>query len=107
VSTVVAEPGFGTSGFGALARIGKVGFVPSCGDPPRLTGPAGAPRAGGAVATDIDVTTDLLTETYQTHYTSLLRLAALLLDDLGSCEDVVQEAFIRVHAARSRVREPW
>lgn len=61
---------------------------------------------GGAVATDVDVTADLLTKTYQTHYSSLLRLAALLLDDLGSCEDVVQEAFIRVHAARSRVREP-
>jgi RNA polymerase sigma-70 factor (sigma-E family) len=62
--------------------------------------------AGGVVATDVDVTADLLTETYQTHYTSLLRLAALLLDDLSSCEDVVQEAFIRVHAARARVREP-
>ena len=62
--------------------------------------------SGGAVATDVDVTADLLTETYQTHYASLLRLAALLLDDLGSCEDVVQEAFIRVHAARARVREP-
>ena len=60
---------------------------------------------GGAVATDVDVTTDLLTETYQRHYSSLLRLAALLLDDLASCEDVVQEAFIRVHAARTRVRE--
>ncbi len=58
------------------------------------------------MATDVDVTTDLLTETYQRHYASLLRLAALLLDDLGSCEDVVQEAFIRVHAARNRVREP-
>jgi RNA polymerase sigma-70 factor (sigma-E family) len=62
--------------------------------------------SGGTVATDVDVTADLLTETYQTHYASLLRLAALLLDDLGSCEDVVQEAFIRVHAARARVREP-
>lgn len=49
---------------------------------------------------------DLLTETYQAHYRSLLRLAALLLDDLSTCEDVVQEAFIRVHAARRRVREP-
>jgi RNA polymerase sigma-70 factor (sigma-E family) len=57
------------------------------------------------VATDVDVTTDLLTETYQRHYTSLIRLAALLLDDVSSCEDVVQEAFIRVHAARARVRE--
>ncbi|PYC85052.1 SigE family RNA polymerase sigma factor [Streptomyces tateyamensis] len=49
---------------------------------------------------------DLLTTTYQAHYRALLRLAALLLDDLSSCEDVVQEAFIRVHAARRRVREP-
>jgi RNA polymerase sigma-70 factor (sigma-E family) len=49
---------------------------------------------------------DLLTETYRAHYRSLLGLAALLLDDTASCEDVVQEAFIRVHAARSRVREP-
>ncbi|MFC8450628.1 SigE family RNA polymerase sigma factor [Kitasatospora sp. NPDC057223] len=49
---------------------------------------------------------DLLTETYQAHYRSLLRLAALLLDDISTCEDVVQEAFIRVHSARRRVREP-
>ncbi|WP_370086005.1 SigE family RNA polymerase sigma factor [Streptacidiphilus sp. MAP12-16] len=49
---------------------------------------------------------DQLTETYQAHYRSLLGLAALLLDDTASCEDVVQEAFIRVHAARRRVRDP-
>jgi RNA polymerase sigma-70 factor (sigma-E family) len=72
-----------------------------------LTPPPGAvAHPGGAVATEVDVTIDLLTKTYQTHYASLLRLAALLLDDLGSCEDVVQEAFIRVHGARARVREP-
>nr|WP_237305395.1 SigE family RNA polymerase sigma factor [Streptomyces sp. SAT1] len=51
-------------------------------------------------------TVDHLTETYRTHYRSLLGLAALLLDDTASCEDVVQEAFIRVHSARKRVREP-
>ncbi|MEU8886977.1 SigE family RNA polymerase sigma factor [Streptomyces sp. NPDC048442] len=51
-------------------------------------------------------TVDHLTETYRAHYRSLLGLAALLLDDLASCEDVVQEAFIRVHSARGRVREP-
>ncbi|MEU3713660.1 SigE family RNA polymerase sigma factor [Streptomyces catenulae] len=49
---------------------------------------------------------DHLTETYRAHYRSLLGLAALLLDDTASCEDVVQEAFIRVHSARNRVREP-
>lgn len=50
-------------------------------------------------------TVDHLTETYQAHYRSLLGLAALLLDDTASCEDVVQEAFIRVHAARNKVRD--
>ncbi|MDK9498837.1 SigE family RNA polymerase sigma factor [Streptomyces katrae] len=50
-------------------------------------------------------TVDHLTETYQAHYRSLLGLAALLLDDTASCEDVVQEAFIRVHSARNRVRD--
>jgi RNA polymerase sigma-70 factor (sigma-E family) len=51
-------------------------------------------------------TVDHLTETYRAHYRALLGLAALLLDDTASCEDVVQEAFIRVHSARSRVRDP-
>ncbi|ONK13018.1 RNA polymerase sigma-E factor [Streptomyces sp. MP131-18] len=51
-------------------------------------------------------TIDFLTETYRAHYRSLLGLAALLLDDTASCEDVVQEAFIRVHSARGRVRDP-
>nr|WP_111553897.1 SigE family RNA polymerase sigma factor [Kitasatospora sp. SolWspMP-SS2h] len=60
-----------------------------------------------AAATDATgASVDQLTDTYRAHYRSLLRLAALLLDDLSSCEDVVQEAFIRVHAARRRVRDP-
>ncbi len=63
------------------------------------TAPADQPMAAGT-------TVDHLTETYRAHYRSLLGLAALLLDDTASCEDVVQEAFIRVHSARSRVREP-
>lgn len=67
-----------------------------------------AERGGAAtVETAAEGTSvDLLTETYRAHYRSLLGLAALLLDDTASCEDVVQEAFIRVHAARRRVREP-
>jgi RNA polymerase sigma-70 factor (sigma-E family) len=64
-----------------------------------------SPRDGvETVATG--TTVDHLTETYRAHYRSLLGLAALLLDDTASCEDVVQEAFIRVHSARNRVREP-
>ena len=64
-----------------------------------------APEAAD-VATAEGTTIDFLTETYRAHYRSLLGLAALLLDDIASCEDVVQEAFIRVHSARSRVRDP-
>ncbi|WEH40522.1 SigE family RNA polymerase sigma factor [Streptomyces sp. NBC_01218] len=63
-------------------------------------------REGAEVAVAAGTTVDHLTETYRAHYRSLLGLAALLLDDTASCEDVVQEAFIRVHSARSRVREP-
>jgi RNA polymerase sigma-70 factor (sigma-E family) len=64
-------------------------------------------EAATAVSAAVEGTSvDQLTETYQAHYRSLLGLAALLLDDNASCEDVVQEAFIRVHAARRRVRDP-
>ncbi|TDC21056.1 SigE family RNA polymerase sigma factor [Streptomyces sp. 8K308] len=70
----------------------------------------GAPGSTAAEATDDAMaegtTIDYLTETYRAHYRSLLGLAALLLDDTASCEDVVQEAFIRVHSARGRVRDP-
>ncbi|MCE7082908.1 SigE family RNA polymerase sigma factor [Streptomyces sp. ST2-7A] len=67
--------------------------------PEQRTAEAGATMAEGT-------TVDHLTETYRAHYRSLLGLAALLLDDTASCEDVVQEAFIRVHSARRRVRDP-
>ncbi|GAA2919277.1 SigE family RNA polymerase sigma factor [Streptomyces thioluteus] len=72
-----------------------------------LPQPSGPPPAAGAETTMAAGTTvDHLTETYRAHYRSLLGLAALLLDDTASCEDVVQEAFIRVHSARNRVRDP-
>ncbi|UED85462.1 SigE family RNA polymerase sigma factor [Streptomyces profundus] len=66
--------------------------------------PAAGEGADDAMAEG--TTVDFLTETYRAHYRSLLGLAALLLDDTASCEDVVQEAFIRVHSARNRVRDP-
>ncbi|CAM5682475.1 hypothetical protein STENM327S_05746 [Streptomyces tendae] len=89
---------------------------------PRVAGPAGgmpviAPmpaarparisnQRDGAEDVAAGTTVDHLTETYRAHYRSLLGLAALLLDNTASCEDVVQEAFIRVHSARKRVRDP-
>ncbi|MFD0267641.1 SigE family RNA polymerase sigma factor [Streptomyces sp. NPDC127106] len=71
------------------------------------TGGPGAENAATAPPPEVvaGTTVDHLTATYRAHYRSLLGLAALLLDDTASCEDVVQEAFIRVHSARSRVRD--
>lgn len=54
----------------------------------------------GAGVTDAD---DALAALYSAHYRSLVRLAALLLDDAASCEDVVQEAFVRVHRSWRRI----
>ncbi|MFF3495948.1 SigE family RNA polymerase sigma factor [Streptomyces sp. NPDC002795] len=69
--------------------------------------PAHIPAQGADESmTQAGTSVDHLTETYRAHYRSLLGLAALLLDDTASCEDVVQEAFIRVHSARKRVRDP-
>lgn len=39
------------------------------------------------------------------HYTPLVRLAAVLLDDPGTCEEVVQESFVRLHAGFGRLRD--
>ncbi|MFF5448972.1 SigE family RNA polymerase sigma factor [Streptomyces sp. NPDC012888] len=90
------------------APVTRGGRVPS----PRTADQDDAPTAviapsATAAGTDVvaGTTVDHLTETYRTHYRSLLGLAALLLDDTASCEDVVQEAFIRVHSARRRVRD--
>ncbi len=44
---------------------------------------------------------DLLT-LFTAHYASLMRLAAFLLKDPNTCEDVVQEAFIRVSSKSLR-----
>jgi RNA polymerase sigma-70 factor (sigma-E family) len=56
---------------------------------------------------DVSVTDDLAA-LYAVHYRSLVRLAALLLDETAACEDVVQEAYIRLAASRrlERLRDP-
>lgn len=95
----------------ATTRAGRVPAPRDGADGAGISGAEGPPEAvTAAVAAAVPevvagTTVDHLTETYQAHYRSLLGLAALLLDDTASCEDVVQEAFIRVHSARSRVRD--
>ncbi|PZS25930.1 MAG: SigE family RNA polymerase sigma factor [Pseudonocardiales bacterium] len=43
---------------------------------------------------------------YAAHRVRLVRMAVLLVDDLGSAEDVVQDAFIGLHRNQEKVRDP-
>ncbi|MGN6173154.1 MAG: SigE family RNA polymerase sigma factor [Streptosporangiaceae bacterium] len=58
----------------------------------------------GSVATEWDAD-QALTAMYSTHYRSLVRLAALLVRDVATAEEVVQESFIAMHTAWRRVRD--
>ena len=49
---------------------------------------------------------DQLAELYAAHRLGLVRLAVLLVDDLASAEDVVQDAFTAFAARGDRLREP-
>jgi RNA polymerase sigma-70 factor (sigma-E family) len=57
------------------------------------------PRSAGARV-------DVMTEVFSGQYPSLVRLAAMLLDDAYAAEDVVQEAYIRAVAGQRRLRDP-
>src|SRR3954451_15811727 len=50
--------------------------------------------------------TDLLTDLYTAHFRSLVRLSAMLVDDVSLCEELVPEAYIRVYVARGRRIDP-
>jgi len=54
------------------------------------------PMAAPAVAADGDAAGSV-TELYAAHYRSLVRLAVLLVRDVGTAEEVVQESFIAMH----------
>lgn len=45
-------------------------------------------------------------ELYLTQYRSLVRLAALLVGDVGTAEEIVQDSFVAMYAAWRRVRNP-
>jgi RNA polymerase sigma-70 factor (sigma-E family) len=49
---------------------------------------------------------EALTALYTAHYRKLVRIAALLLDDVGLSEEVVQDAYIKMHGAWRRIRDP-
>ena len=59
-----------------------------------------APPAPGA-GSSVD-----LAQLHHDHYRELVRLASFLLDDVGRCEEVVQEAFVKVAARPGAIAQP-
>jgi RNA polymerase sigma-70 factor (sigma-E family) len=49
---------------------------------------------------------DAVTQLYTAHYASLVRLAALLVRHSGEAEEIVQDAFVAMHAKWRRLRDP-
>lgn len=47
-----------------------------------------------------------LADLYAAHHLSMVRLARLLVDDLATAEDVVQDAFLGLHRNQASVRDP-
>jgi RNA polymerase sigma-70 factor (sigma-E family) len=69
-------------------------------DPPPVNAAWGlaSPRA----ASEADLA---ITSMYDAQYRPLVRMSAMLLGDIGTAEEVVQESFIAVHAAWRRLRD--
>jgi RNA polymerase sigma-70 factor (sigma-E family) len=58
----------------------------------------------GVIPADLDADR-AVTELYTTHYRSLVRLAALLVRDMGTAEEVVQDSFVAMHGGWRRLRD--
>ena len=67
-----------------------------------IQGSAGTGRVTWTAGRDAD---RAVTAIYTTHYGSLVRLAVLLVRDAATAEEVVQDSFIALHAAWSRLRD--
>lgn len=54
----------------------------------------------------VDIVDDALTEIYLAQYDRLIRIANALLDDTGTSEEVVQDAYVRVLHGWAQIRDP-
>jgi RNA polymerase sigma-70 factor (sigma-E family) len=59
-----------------------------------------------ALPVETAVWPERLASLHREHYRSLVRLASLLLGDVGTSEEVVQDAFVRLQVRRSGPRDP-
>lgn len=67
--------------------------------------PDGAADADDGVAEEVVHASDLVNRLFVQEGTSLVRLARLFTDDRDAAEDIVQEAFIRLHRSSGRLRD--
>jgi RNA polymerase sigma-70 factor (sigma-E family) len=65
-----------------------------------MSGSAEASASGSTWDAD-----EAVTQLYSAHYRSLVRLAALLLRDVGAAEEIVQDSFIAMHGSWRRLRD--
>jgi RNA polymerase sigma-70 factor (sigma-E family) len=92
--TLVAGP--------ALGQVpGQSLSAPHLGSTHQLPGLAET-TAHSASLTDADTA---ITELYGVHYRPLVRLAALLVHDVATAEEVVQDSFVALHAGLHRLRD--
>jgi RNA polymerase sigma-70 factor (sigma-E family) len=74
---------------------------------PRESGLAAGTAPGAAALGSTGWAADeAVTVLYHAHYAMLVRTAALLVGDVATAEDVVQDAFIAMHRAWWRLRDP-
>jgi RNA polymerase sigma-70 factor (sigma-E family) len=73
-----------------------------CREVPRSTGIPGTWSCGPGSQAGPDAD-HAVTALYLTHYRSLVRMAALLVHDLATAEEIVQDSFVAVHAAWRRL----
>jgi RNA polymerase sigma-70 factor (sigma-E family) len=66
-------------------------------------GPGGRPGPAGAAGRDGPAA---VTELFREHHLELVRLALLMVGDLATAEDVVQDAFERLHRGWPGLRQP-
>lgn len=62
-------------------------------------------RSGGAEVAEHDADR-VLTDLYTAHYRGLVRLAAYLTGDSDGAEEVVQDAYVKVHGAWRGLKDP-
>ena len=93
------------------ASAGGTGPVTAAPDPGQAVtadrttrGPAGTRSEIAGAWADWDADR-AVTALYRTHYRSLVRLATLLLRDVSTAEDVVQDSFVAMHNSWPRLRD--